>query len=354
MDRTTAPVKTPDVRIARDARARIDALTKPPGSLGRIEDLAVQLCAIAGGTPSHAYEQRAILIGAADHGVTRDGVSAYPSEVTAQMIAGFCRGTAAISAFARAARAQVFVADFGVDAELPAHPLLFDLKVARGTQSFAHGPAMPLAGVEDALTAGRRAFALVAERIAPLQLLALGDMGIGNTTSASALIAAVTRTPAGLVVGRGTGVDDGRLARKIAIVEAAVARTQTREPLALASALGGYEIVGLAGAMLAAASARVPIVLDGLIVTAAALLAREIEPAVLPYFIASHRSKEPGHHVALKALELEPLLDLDLRLGEGTGAALAMPIVEAAARMVAEMKTFEEAAVSRAHEVQPT
>lgn len=351
---TRAPVKVPDPRIERDARTRIDALTKPLGSLGRIEDLAVRLCAIAGGTPSHTYERRAILIGAADHGVAGDGVSAYPSEVTAQMVAGFCAGIAAVSAFARAARAEVFVADFGVDAVLQPHPLLLDLKIARGTQSFATGPAMPVADVERALAAGESAFRIVGERVAPLQLLALGDMGIGNTTSASALIAAITQTPAGLVVGRGTGIDDSRLARKTAIVEAAVGRLETRDPIELASALGGYEIVGLAGVMLAAASARVPIIVDGLIVTAAALLAREIEPKIISYLIPSHRSKEPGHQVALRALELDPLLDLDLRLGEGTGAALAMPIVEAAARMVAEMKTFDELGVSKAHEVQPT
>ena len=344
-------IASPDPKVAAAARERIDALTKPPGSLGRIEELAVRLCAIEGGIPTHRYERRAILIGAGDHGVALDGVSAYPPEVTAQMVAGFCGGSAAISTFARAVRAEVFVADFGVDAVLAAHPALFELKVARGTRSLAHGDAMTLEEVGLALEAGARAFAMVAERTAPLQLLALGEMGIGNTTSAAALVAAFTKTPPRLVVGRGTGIDDARLARKLQIVEAAVARAQSRDPLELASRLGGFEIIGLAGAMHAAAAARVPVVLDGFIVSAAALLARGLDPKVTGYLIASHLSREPGHLIALRDLGLEPLFDLDLRLGEGTGAALAMPLIEAAARMVAEMKTFAEAGVSTAEPV---
>ncbi|MGH7715354.1 MAG: nicotinate-nucleotide--dimethylbenzimidazole phosphoribosyltransferase [Vulcanimicrobiaceae bacterium] len=340
------PVPVPSPEFEKAARERVEQLTKPLGSLGRMEDLAVRLCVMSEGVPKHAFERRAILIGAADHGVTRDGVSAYPSEVTAQMVGGFCAGFAAISAFARAADALVFVADFGVDAELAPHPQLFDLKIAHGTASLAHGPAMPRENVEKALYAGIEAFACIRERVGMLDILALGDMGIGNTTSAAALIAVLTNTPGGLIVGRGTGIDDAGLSRKVAIVESAVARIRDLDPITIASEVGGYEIVGLAGAMLAAASARMPVVIDGFIVTAAALLAHVFEPNVTPYLIASHRSKEAGHAIALRALGLEPLLDLDMRLGEATGAALALPLVSAAARMISEMKTFAEAGVS--------
>ena len=339
-------IVSPNPAHAQAARERIDALTKPPGSLGRIEDLAVRLCAIAGGLPQHRYEGRAILIGAGDHGVAREGVSAYPREVTAQMVGGFCAETAAINAFARAVRAQVFVADFGVDADLAAHPSLFDLKVGRGTASLASGDAMTPAAAEAALDAGMRAFELVRARVSPLHLLALGEMGIGNTTPAAALVATFAKVDPGLVVGRGTGVDDAGFARKQRIVETAVARSGNADVLSKAAALGGYEILGLTGAMLAAAAARIPVVIDGFIVAAAALVAQALEPNVQGYLIPSHRSREPGHIVALRALGLEPLFDLDLRLGEASGAALAIPFVEAAIRMIAEMKTFAEAGVS--------
>ncbi|HEY1729359.1 MAG TPA: nicotinate-nucleotide--dimethylbenzimidazole phosphoribosyltransferase [Candidatus Baltobacteraceae bacterium] len=341
-------IPLPDPAIAKAARERVDQLTKPLGSLGRIEDLAVRLCAITGGVPKHAFERRAVLIGAADHGVARDGVSAYPPEVTAQMVGGFCAGFAAISAFAREAGADVFVADFGVDAELAPHPQLFDLKVARGTASLAHGPAMSHDDVERALGAGIEAFNRVRERMGRLDIIALGDMGIGNTTSAAALIAIFSTTPVGLVVGRGTGIDDEALSRKISIVESAIARLNGSDPIAVASQVGGYEIVGLAGVMLAAAASRTPVVVDGFIVTAAALLAKALDPNVASYLIASHRSREAGHTIALRALGLEPLLDLDMRLGEATGAALALPLIGAATRMISEMKTFAEAGVSTA------
>jgi nicotinate-nucleotide--dimethylbenzimidazole phosphoribosyltransferase len=341
-------IRRPDPAVAEAARARIDQLTKPLGSLGRIEDLAVRLCTIAGGLPSHRYERRAILIGAGDHGVTADGVSAYPSEVTAQMVGGFCGGSAAISAFARVAQATVFVADFGVDAELTSHPSLFDVKVERGTANLAHGRAISVENVDRALLAGVRAFEMIVDRMGAPHVLALGDMGIGNTTSAAALIAAFTNMPAALIVGRGTGVDDQCFARKVAIVERAVERVASRDPKTIASELGGHEIVGLAGAMLAGAAEGIPVVLDGFIVTAAALLAQALDPNVTDYLIASHRSKEVGHHIALRALGLEPLFDLDMRLGEATGAALALPLIEAAARMICEMKTFAEAGVSTA------
>jgi nicotinate-nucleotide--dimethylbenzimidazole phosphoribosyltransferase len=343
-------IARPDPALAAAARERLDQLTKPRGSLGRIERLAEQLYAIAGGLPAHAFTRRAIIIGAGDHGVADDGVSAYPADVTAQMVGGFLHGTAAINAFARAVGAEVYVADFGVRTPSPAHPRLLDVNVGRGTANLAHGPAIPRERLNDVLAAAETAFARVRERHG-FAVLALGEMGIGNTTSAAAIVAAFTGTPAAAVVGRGTGIDDARLARKIAIVEGAVRRCGTRAWDEIASEVGGYEIVGLAGLMLCAARERIPIVLDGYIVSAAALIAAAIAPAVLDYCIAAHRSQEPGHRIALDALGLVPLLDLDLRLGEASGAALALPIVEAAARMICEMKTFAEAGVATESDV---
>jgi len=336
-----------DPAIAVAARQRIDALTKPLGSLGRLEDLGVRLCAIAGGIPPHAYERRTILIGAGDHGVAADGVSAYPSEVTAQMIAGFLGGSAAINAFARVARAEVYVANFGVREPLAPHPRLLDLNVGYGTANLARRSAIPRGDLDEVLAAGVAAFDECYAR-APFEIIALGEMGIGNSTSAAALVAGFTGELPARIVGRGTGVDDDGLARKTAAIEAGLARCRDFTWDELASEVGGYEIVALAGVMLCAAQKRIPIVLDGAIVTAAALIAVRIAPATVDYCIAAHRSREPGHAIALASLGLSPLLDLDLRLGEASGAALALPLVESAARMVREMKTFAEAGVATA------
>jgi nicotinate-nucleotide--dimethylbenzimidazole phosphoribosyltransferase len=337
-----------DSAAARHARERIDQLTKPVGSLGRIEDLAERLAAMHGDLPP-VYERRAIVVGAGDHGVTAEGVSAYPSEVTPQMVGAFLGGFAAINAFSRVAKAEVFVANFGVASEMSAHERLIDVAVARGTRNFARESAMDEDHVERALDAGARAFAHVVERVDP-QIVALGEMGIGNTTSASALVGAFTGAEAEDVVGRGTGVDDETYRRKIGVVGDAIERVRGREWADVASQVGGYEIIGLAGVLLAAAQARIPVLLDGFIVSAAALLAQAIAPESIGYCVAAHRSREPGHVLALRALGLVPLLDLDLRLGEGSGAALALPLCEAAARMVREMKTFAEAGVATANE----
>jgi nicotinate-nucleotide--dimethylbenzimidazole phosphoribosyltransferase len=342
-----AAIVPADRAAAAAARERIDNLIKPVGSLGRIEELAVQLCAIAGGTPQHVYERRTILIGAGDHGVAADGVSAYPPEVTAQMVGGFLAGFAAISAFARTARAEVFVANFGVRETLPVHPRLFDVNAGYGTANLAHGPAIRRDHLPYTLAAGSAAFD-AAVGAAPCDVLAVGEMGIGNSTSAAAIVAAFTGRPAREVVGRGTGIDDARLERKIRCVERALARCEDFSWDEIASQMGGYEIVGLAGVILCAARARIPVVLDGFIVAAAALIAGAIAPAALGYCIAAHRSQEPGHILALDALGLKPLFDLELRLGEASGAALALPFLESAARMVREMKTFAEAGVSTA------
>ncbi len=337
-----------DAAAARAARERIDQLTKPVGSLGRIEELAERLAAIHGGLPP-VYERRVILVAAGDHGVTAEGVSAYPSEVTSQMVGAFLGGFAAINAFARAARAEVFVANVGVASDLPQHERLLDLCVGRGTRNFARVAAMDASDVERALQAGISAIETIVERTNP-QIVALGDMGIGNTTSAAALICAFCDAAPEDVVGRGTGVDDEGLRRKLAVVGAALERVRDRNWRDIASELGGYEILGLSGAILAAAQRRIPIVLDGFIVAAAALVAAAIAPESVGYCIASHRSREIGHAIALRYLGLVPLFDLDLRLGEGSGAALALPLCEAAARMVREMKTFAEAGVSTASE----
>jgi nicotinate-nucleotide--dimethylbenzimidazole phosphoribosyltransferase len=336
-----------DARAAADARRRIDALTKPVGSLGRIEDLAVRLCAMAGRVIDRAYTRPAVLIGAGDHGVTAEGVSAYPAEVTPQMVGAFCAGIAAISAFARVARAEVFVANFGVRGDLPAHPNLIDVRVGAGTRNFARGDAMSEDDVELALAAGIAALDDVMSR-GPFDVIALGEMGIGNTTSAAAIVSACTGASAKAVTGRGTGIDDERLGVKRRVVRDAVAPLAGAEWKRIAAAVGGFEIVGLAGAILGAASRRIPVILDGYIVASAALLAARIAPEALGYCIASHRSEEPGHRIALDALGLVPLLDLELRLGEASGAALALPLVEAATRMISEMKTFAEAGVAEA------
>ena len=332
---------------AREARTRIDQLTKPLGSLGRIEELAERLASIAGGIPSSNYEQRTVLIGAGDHGVTEERVSAYPSEVTGQMILGFLAETAAISAFGRAVRAEVYVANFGVKGDVADAPRFFNTPVVRGTRNFAREAALDAREVDALLESGSSTFrTLHAER--PMDVIAIGEMGIGNTTSAAAVICALSGEAAEDVVGRGTGIDDETLRRKIVAVECGVKRCTGAEWHSVAEEVGGAEIVGLAGVMLAAAAARIPIVLDGFIVAASALLAVRIAPALADYLIASHRSRELGHAVALRHLGLVPLFDLDLRLGEGSGAALALPLIEAAARMIREMKTFAEAGVSTA------
>lgn len=333
---------------AKAARERIDTLTKPVGSLGRIEELAERLAAIHGSLPP-IYERKAIIVGAGDHGVSAEGVSAYPSEVTPQMVGAFLGGFAAINAFARTARAEVFVANFGVASPLPSHDRLIDVAVARGTHNFARESAMPQSDVTRALEAGYRVFDEISNRVDP-QIIALGDMGIGNTTSAAALVCALCDAQPEDVVGRGTGVDDDGFRRKIAVVAAALVRIRGADPMTIAAEVGGYEIIGLAGVLIAAAKRRIPIVLDGFIVGAAALLAAKLAPGAPGYCIAAHRSRELGHAIALRELGLVPLLDLDLRLGEASGAALALPLCEAASRMVREMKTFAEAGVATANE----
>ena len=327
----------------RQASARQARLTKPAGSLGRLEGLAVRLAGMTGRLDPPLREA-VIFTLAADHGVAAEGVSAYPREVTAQMVLNFLRGGAAINVLAREVGARVVIADIGVDADLPPHPELRAVKVRRGTDSITRGPAMTVDEAEQAVDVGR---SLV--RGQALDVALTGDMGIGNTTASAALICALTSLEPALVVGRGTGIDDEGLKRKVAAVRDALRINRVsiaRGPIDALAAVGGLEIAGLAGVILAAAEARKPVIIDGFISGAAALVAAALHPAAIGYMIASHRSSELGHAAVLDRLGLDPLLDLDLRLGEGTGAALALPIVRAAVRLLNEMATFDEAGVS--------
>jgi nicotinate-nucleotide--dimethylbenzimidazole phosphoribosyltransferase len=345
LDQAIAAIQPLDQPAMAAARAHQDDLTKPPGSLGRLEQLAVQLAGIRGrdGEPLGAA---AVLVCAADHGVAASGVSAYPAEVTPQMVLNFLAGGAAINVLARQVGARVVVLDAGVAAELPPHPSLLSRKVRRGTANMVAEPAMSRADTVAAVEAGiSAAWALHDEGV---EALCVGDMGIGNTTAASAVVAAVTGAEAGSVVGRGTGVDDAGLARKVAAVAAAVARAAVdpEDGLAVLQEVGGLEIAAICGAVLGAASRRMVVLVDGHPATAGALVASLLAPACVAYMVGGHRSVERGHRVALARLGLVPLLDLDLRLGEGTGACLALGLLQAAARLSAEMATFSSAGVS--------
>ncbi len=344
--RVAAAIRPLDAGAAESAAARQGMLTKPPGALGRLEHLSVHLAGITG---SHRprLERRLIVVAAGDHGVAARGVSAYPQEVTAQMVLNFLRGGAAINVLASHAGARVRVVDAGVAAETPADPALLRLRLGPGTADIAQGPAMSRADALATLAAGIELF--TAERAGDgVDIVGCGEMGIGNSTSAAAIIAAITGRPPRAVTGRGTGVDDERFEHKILAVEQALAvnRPDPTDGIDVLRTVGGFEIGVLAGIYLAAAAEGVPAVLDGLISTAAALIAVTISPATGPRLVASHRSAEPGHAAALEHLRLEPLVDLGMRLGEGSGAALGISLCVAACRVLDEMATFAEAGVS--------
>lgn len=349
LNQLVASIRPLDQGATAAARRHQDDLTKPAGSLGRLEELAIWMAGVTGEmTP--ATVPRTVVVMAGDHGVVAEGVSAYPSEVTPQMVMNFLGGGAAINVLARQTKTRVLVVDIGVASAIKHVDGLVARRVASGTANIATGPAMSRSQALEALRVG--AELADSEIEAGARILATGEMGIGNTTPASALICALTDTPPEQVVGRGTGLDDAGLVRKRSVVSRALASNSSalNGPVDALAAVGGYEIAGLVGLILAGAANRRPVVLDGFIAGAAALVACRIAPAARDYMLAGHLSAEPGHRVALSALDLKPLLDLDLRLGEGTGAVLAFHLLDAATRIMAEMATFSEASISRAVE----
>jgi nicotinate-nucleotide--dimethylbenzimidazole phosphoribosyltransferase len=341
-------VVPPDSAAMELARTRQQQLTKPAGSLGKLEDIAIQIAGITRQSlPS--LQQKAVIIMAGDHGVTNEGVSAYPAAVTPQMVHNFLQGGAAINALAQYVGARVIVVDVGVAADL-SHPNLLSRKVAFGTANIALEPAMTQAQMLGAIRVGIDVCDALLER--GVDLVATGDMGIGNTTASSAITAILLQKPVALVTGHGTGISDEQLAHKVQVIERALARhtPNPEDPFDILMKVGGLEIAGLVGVIVASASRRVPVVIDGFISGAAALVAVEFNPLIREYLLAGHVSVERGHRLILERLGLSPLLDLQLRLGEGTGAVLAMSIIEAALHAHCRMATFDEAGVSQRKE----
>ena len=344
LDSTLAAIGPLDQAAMRAAQARQDSLTKPRGALGRLEAISIQVAGITG-RALPCLRHKAVLVMAGDHGVAAEGVSAYPADVTPQMVRNFLQGGAAINVLARHVGARVVVVDVGVAADLPPLAGLVVRKVARGTGNLRRGPAMTREQALQAVEAGIEV--LEAELQRGLDMVATGDMGIGNTTPSAAIVAAVTGLPVARVTGRGTGIDDQALGRKVAVIEEAlrVNRPDPRDGLDVLAKVGGFEIGAIAGAILGAAAHRIPVVVDGFISTAGAMVAALLAPQATAYMIGGHRSAEAGHRSALEHLGLVPLMDLDLRLGEGTGAVLGMGLVEAACKLLSEMATFESAAI---------
>ncbi len=338
-------IGSPDAVVAAETQRRLDRLTKPQGSLGRLEELAVQYCAITG-ERKPAVPRGMVFTFAADHGVVEEGVSAYPRDVTAQMVLNFLRGGAGVNVLARHAGVEIRVVDIGVAHDFGSVPGLAHHKLMMGTRNMLRASAMDRTTAEQALMVGVE---LAADAIRQgIGIIGTGEMGIGNTTASAAIVAAMTGVSVGEVTGFGTGIDEQVLARKISVIERALAlhRPDPHDALDVLSKVGGLEIAGMAGVMLGSAAARVPVVLDGFIAGAAALIAVGVQPRCRPYLIASHRSVERGHRVLLERLQLKPLFDLDLRLGEGTGACLGIGLVQAAIKVLTEMATFDEAGVS--------
>lgn len=346
---TLARIVPQDAAWRAKAKQRLDQLIMPHWALGRLMDLALDLAGITR-SMNPPVARKAIVVMAGDHGVAAEGVSKFPQEVTVQMVHGFVAGMAGINVLARLAGAQVIVVDVGVAGDLS--PLakagkIIDKKVASGTANMAAGPAMSREEAQRAVEAGIEVATELGDTV---DLFGTGDMGIANTTPSTAVVAALTGASVASLTGRGTGIDDKQLARKIAVVEKSLAVNQPdpRDGLDVLAKVGGLEIGGIAGVVLGAAAQHKPVVVDGFISTAGALIAHALCPAVSEYIIAAHRSVEQGHRVMQSHLGREPLLDLNLRLGEGTGGALAMHLVEAAQRILTEMATFDEAHVSQA------
>jgi len=333
-----------DTTRTNEIQAQLDNLTKPQGSLGRLEELAKKYCLITGKNKP-VIKNKLIFTFAGDHGVTEEGVSAFPKEVTPQMVFNFLRGGAAVNVLAKHVGARVVVVDMGVDHDFEAIEGLEIRKINRGTRNMVKGPAMTRDEAERAVLAG---IELVEKYRHGLDLLGTGDMGIGNTTPSSAIVSVITGTDPEKVTGRGTGIDDRSLQNKVAIIRKAIAvnNPDPKDALDVLAKVGGYEIAGIAGLVLGAALYRIPVIVDGFISTAGALIAAELNPLVKGYIIAAHQSVEIGHRKMLEHLEQVPLLDLNLRLGEGTGAALGMSLVEAGLKVLGEMATFADAGVA--------
>jgi nicotinate-nucleotide--dimethylbenzimidazole phosphoribosyltransferase len=333
-----------DVSRSNAVQAQLDNLTKPQGSLGRLEELAKKYCLITG-KDKPVIRNKIIFTFAGDHGVTEEGVSAFPKEVTPQMVLNFIRGGAGVNVLARHVGVRVIVVDMGVDYDFEPMEGLEIRKIGRGTRNMTKGPAMTRNEAERAVLAG---IELVEKYKDGLDLLGTGDMGIGNTTPSSAIVSVITGADPETVTGRGTGIDDHALRHKIAIIKKAISVNDPnpKDAFDVLARVGGYEIAGIAGLVLGAARYRIPVVIDGFISTAGALIAAEMNPLVKDYLIAAHQSVEIGHRKMLEHLEQVPLLDLNLRLGEGTGAALGMSLVEAGVKILGEMATFADAGVA--------
>jgi nicotinate-nucleotide--dimethylbenzimidazole phosphoribosyltransferase len=317
-----------------DARERLASLAKPPGSLGRLEDVAVKLCEIAGTCPPPPPSPVTVAVFAGDHGVLAQGVSPWPQEITAAMVRTFAMGGAAVNVLARQVGAEVVVVDVGVAAPVDG---VLDRNVRRGTADLSRGPAMSLEEAQRAFDVGRDI-----ARTATAGVLVTGDMGIGNTTPSAAIICALTGRDAATITGRGTGIDDATLELKARIVGDAASRVAGADPMTVLAEVGGLEIAAIAGFITEGAARRLPVVVDGVIALAGLLVAATIDPPVLECVLAGHRSTEPGASAVLEHLGLEPLLDLGMRLGEGTGALLAVPVIQSAAALITEMATIDE------------
>ena len=345
LSKTIANIRPLDVKSMAAAKVRQDTLTKPTGSLGRLEELSIRIAGMQG-KPLPQIKQKAVIVMAADHGVAARGTSAYPQEVTAEMVLNFLHGGAGINVISRQVGARVVIVDMGVAKKLDSRPELISRRIAAGTQDMSKGPAMTVAQATRSVEAG---IEIVTTEIKKgLDIVATGDMGIGNTTASAAICAVMTGKTAAKVTGRGTGLDDQQLQQKIIIINEAITlnKPDFSKPLEVLAKVGGFEIGGLAGVILGAASHRVPVIIDGFISGAAALIAAGLCPQCTDYMIAGHCSVEPGHKILLQHLGLKPLLDLEMRLGEGTGAALAMSFAEISVRILTEMATFTEAGVA--------
>ena len=346
---TIEAIKPLDKNAIKLAKERQDFLTKPQGSLGVLEELSIKVAGVTG-DPRPTIKNKVIITMAGDHGVVEEGVSAFPQEVTPQMVYNFIRGGAGINVLANHVDARVIVVDMGVATDLEPSPDLINKKVAYGTKNMAKGPAMTREEAEKAVVAG---IEVVEEEIKKgMDIAGIGDMGIGNTTPSSAIVAAITGRSVDEVTGRGTGIDDQALEKKVKIIKKSleVNKPDPKDPLDVLAKVGGLEIGGLAGVVLACAKNRIPVVIDGFISGAAALIAAELAPQSRDYMIAAHQSVEVGHKILLDHLGLKPILNLDLRLGEGTGAALGISLTEAGVRILNEMATFADAGVSESDE----